>query len=57
MLCMYIQAVLFFISFIIEKKGLLNVWLCIHMTELKELVMGRHQEVYNASSQHEVPSK
>lgn len=51
------RLVLFLMSFTTEKTGLLNFRLCVHMTKLKELVMGRHQEVCNASSQHEVPSK
>lgn len=45
------------ISFTTERTELLNFRLCIHMTKLKELIMGRHWDVCNVSSQHEVPSK
>lgn len=43
--------------FATEETRLLNIRLRIHKAKLKELVMERHQDVCNASSQHEVPSK
>lgn len=43
--------------FATEETRLLNIRLCIHTAELKEVIMERHRDVCNASSQHEVPSK